>query len=252
MAEIFKDRFSCRASQYRQFRPCYPEALFIHLASLAPEHDAAWDCATGSGQSAAYLAKHFKQVYATDASAEQISHAIQECNIHYAVSPAHTTALPDRSIDLVTVAQAIHWFAGERFYREVRRILKNNGVIAAWAYHLPAVDPKTDRVIQRFYSDILGQFWEKEIAHIQSGYRDLYFPFPEIPSPAFTMTVNWTLHQLTGYLETWSALVSYRQAKRDNPVERIIPELLEAWGNPLSAKKIEWPIILKTGKIFRS
>ena len=252
MTKQFKERFSNQASEYRLYRPLYPEALFIHLVSLAPKRYVAWDCATGNGQSAACLAKYFKQVYATDASAEQIKHAIQRHNIHYAVSPAHTTGLPDCSIDLITVAQAIHWFDNKPFYHEVCRVLKTNGVIAAWAYHLPVIDRETDKIIHRLYSDILDQFWEKEIAHIQSGYRDLYFPFHEISSPAFTITSTWTLHQLIGHLQTWSALGSYRQTNGKNPVEIIIPELLDVWGDPLSVKKVEWPIILKTGTITAS
>ena len=94
MQEAFKDRFSNHASEYRLYRPRYPEALFSYLASLAPEREAAWDCATGNGQAAVCLARHFKQVYATDASAGQITHAIQKNNIRYAVSPAHKTSLP--------------------------------------------------------------------------------------------------------------------------------------------------------------
>ena len=252
MQEAFKDRFSNHASEYRLYRPRYPEALFSYLASLAPEREAAWDCATGNGQAAACLAGHFKQVYATDASAGQITHAIQKNNIRYAVSPAHKTSLPDRSIDLVTIAQAVHWFDTEPFYREVCRVMKKDGVIAAWAYHLPVIDPETDRIIRHLYTVILDQFWEEEITHIQSGYSKIHLPFPEIPSPAFTMTADWTLHQLNGYLETWSALDIYRQTNGNNPLETTFTELLEAWGNPVSVKRVTWPVMLKTAIVADS
>lgn len=247
MTKNFKDRFSNHASEYRLYRPLYPDALFNYLASLTAMQETAWDCATGNGQSAVCLAKRFKQVYATDASNEQIAHAIQRPNIHYAVSRADATCLSDHSIDLVTVAQAIHWFDNEPFYREVHRVLKKGGVIAAWAYHLPVVDAETDRIIQKFYMDILGQFWEKEIFHILSGYRDLYFPFKKLQSPDFTMKARWSLYQLIGHLQTWSALESYRKRYGNNPIELIIPDLLAVWEHPSSYKEVIWPIILKTG-----
>ncbi len=244
----FKDRFSNHASAYRLYRPLYPAALFEHLASLAPMRESAWDCATGNGQSAICLSKFFKQVYATDASREQITHAIQKPNIIYSVSPAHSAPLPDNSVDLVTVAQAIHWFDNERFYREVCRVLKKDGIVAAWAYHLPTIDLEIDGIIQTLYSEILGQFWEKEISHILSEYRELYFPFTILPSPSFSMKTSWSLDQLIGYLQTWSALDPYRERYGKNPVERIVPKLLSAWGHPSLSRKIIWPIILKIGK----
>lgn len=247
MARNFKDRFSHNSSEYRKYRPAYPEALFRHLAALAPARQTAWDCATGNGQSATCLAKFFKQVYATDASTEQITYAVRKPNIHYISSPAHATTWPDHSIDLVTVAQAIHWFDDETFYREVNRILKKRGIIAAWAYHLPVINPEIDRIVERLYSDILGRFWEREISHIVSGYRNLSFPFRQMPSPFFTMKTNWSFHQLTGYLQTWSALVPYREKHGTNPVDIIIPDLLAAWADPSSTKEVNWPIILKIG-----
>ncbi len=250
MQELFKDRFSESAMEYSLHRPRYPEALFSYLVSLVTERDAAWDCATGNGQSAVSLAKYFKQVYATDASAAQIDHAVQQGNnIHYAVCTAQNTDFPDNCFNLITVAQAIHWFAGERFYREVRRVARKNCIIAAWAYHLPLITPETDRLILRLYSDILAGFWEKEIMHIQSGYRDLFFPFPTISSPQFTMTTEWSFHKMIGYLETWSALTVYEKDRGHNPLDSITPELLETWGDPLSLKKVAWPIMLKTGRI---
>ncbi|MCW8819093.1 MAG: class I SAM-dependent methyltransferase [Ignavibacteriaceae bacterium] len=245
MTKAFKDRFSHQAAQYSLYRPHYPETLFSYLVSLVTERNAAWDCATGNGQSASSLAESFSQVYATDASSRQIAQAIRKPNIFYSVSPAEKTSLPDRSVDLVTVAQAIHWFDTESFYREVRRVLKNNGVFAAWAYHLPIIEPEIDRIIHQFYSVTLEKFWEKEIRHIQSGYRTLLFPFPEISHPSFSITTAWSFHQVIGYLETWSALNVCRKTQGNNPLNTILPELRMQWKNPEEIKKAEWPIMLK-------
>ena len=56
----FKDRFSGHAAEYALYRPHYPKELFQYLASLAPNRDAAWDCATGNGQAAEMLAEYFR------------------------------------------------------------------------------------------------------------------------------------------------------------------------------------------------
>ena len=100
----FKDHFSGHASGYARFRPRYPAQLFRHLASLAPGHRRAWDCATGNGQAAVALAMHFERVIATDASAQQIENAVAHERVEYRVAPAESSGLDARSIDAVTVA----------------------------------------------------------------------------------------------------------------------------------------------------
>ena len=115
----FKDHFSAASGRYAAYRPDYPAALFEWLAGLCDRHDTAWDCATGSGQAALGLAPHFRRVVATDASAEQVRHAVAHPSIDYRVAQAEDSGLADHSVDLVTVAQAAHWFDLPRFYAEV-------------------------------------------------------------------------------------------------------------------------------------
>src|SRR4051812_48058251 len=105
----FKDHFSGHADRYGAYRPTYPAAIFEYLSSLCPSRDLAWDCATGNGQAAHALAPCFRAVVATDASREQIGQARPHDRITYAVAPAGRTAIPYASVDLVTVAQALHW-----------------------------------------------------------------------------------------------------------------------------------------------
>lgn len=132
----FADHFSPQAEQYAQYRPGYPAALFEFLLSQTPGRDHAWDCATGNGQVASELADQFQRVTATDASTAQISHALPNPKIEYRVAVAEDSGLPDHCIDLLTVATAIHWFDLERFYGEVRRVLRPDGMLAVWTYSL--------------------------------------------------------------------------------------------------------------------
>src|SRR5437879_2833438 len=105
-----KDNFSKRSHLYARFRPTYPRQLFEFLISLVPERQAAWDCGTGNGQVAAVLAGYFDKVYATDISENQIKHAVEKPNVVYKIEAAEQTSFPDELFDLITVAQAVHWF----------------------------------------------------------------------------------------------------------------------------------------------
>lgn len=137
-----KDNFSRQSIDYAKYRPHYPEELFGFLMPLLKEHHLAWDVATGNGQVANLLAEYFNQVIATDISENQLKHAIQKHNVMYRVESAEQSSLPDASVDLITVAQAIHWFNFEAFYREVRRTLKPNGLIVVIGYPLFSIEPE--------------------------------------------------------------------------------------------------------------
>lgn len=242
----FVDHFGGVARGYVEFRPTYPEALFAWLASIAPGSALAWDCATGSGQAAVALAAHFERVIATDASAEQIAQAQGHPRVEYRIAAAESCGLGPASVDLVTVAQALHWFDLPRFHAEVRRVLKPRGVIAEWAYGLTEIDHgPIDRHVQSFYSDIVGPYWPANRLHIERGYSDLPFPFECIAAPAFTMRVEWTLAQFAGYLRTWSATSRYRAALGVDPVVALEAQLQEDWGG--AARSVSWPLTLRAG-----
>jgi SAM-dependent methyltransferase len=245
----FNDLFSRGASGYARFRPRYPPALFEWLAGLSSERDLAWDCATGSGQAAIGLARWFKQVIATDASAEQIAHAEPAVNVEYRVARAEESGLPDRSVSLVTVAQALHWLDRPRFYAEARRVARSGGVVAAWCYGLFAMDPRVDAIIDRLYGVTLGDWWTADRTLVEEGYRTIGFPFEEIAAPRFDMTAEWTLADLEGYLRTWSALQRYRADRGEDPVTTIHGDLAAAWGEPGRARVVRWRLHARVGRI---
>jgi SAM-dependent methyltransferase len=250
----FKDHFSSASDRYAAYRPDYPAALFAWLAGLCPrtgtstERDTAWDCATGSGQAALGLAPHFRRVVATDASAEQIRHAESHPRIAYRVAPAEASGLADRNVDLVTVAQAAHWFDLPRFYAEAAHVLKPGGVIALWGYGRMVLPGEMDALFQRFYAETVGPYWPPERALIDDAYRSLDFPFTEIQPPAFYIEVEWTLPRLMAYLSTWSAVDRYQNARGHDPLPALMTELEPMWGDPGKARCLQWPLFLRVGR----
>ncbi len=243
----FQDHFSGVSAEYRRFRPGYPEELFAWLANLAPSRECAWDCATGSGQAARLLTGHFHLVAATDASTNQLRQAETMPGLHYLTALAEATPFRSASIDLVTVAQALHWFDLERFYNEARRVLRPGGIIAAWTYNLLRIEPAINRAIKHLYVDILDSYWPQERRLVEANYRTIPFPFQEVAAPLFTMTVDWRLGDLLGYLSTWSAVQRYRQATGRDPLDQVRAELLDAWGEPDLVRHISWPLVLRVG-----
>lgn len=244
----FKDHFSETAAGYARFRPRYPETLFDYLAGTAPRRARAWDCATGSGQAAIGLAKHFERVIATDASAGQIAHALPNRRVDYRVAPAEKSGLEPGSIDLVTVAQALHWFDIPAFFQEVKRVLAPGGLLAVWCYQLFTIDPAIDRIVRRFYAETLGPYWPPERKMIEEGYRSIPFPFSELQTPSFEIESSVTMGQLGGYLRTWSATRRYLAERGDDPMAYLLSLLAEVWGDPGTPRQMRSPLRLGVGE----
>jgi len=241
----FKDHFSSQSDQYQQFRPSYPDSLFGYLASISPGHELAWDCATGTGQAANRLAEYFQQVIATDASKEQIEQAMENPKVSYRVAHAEESQIESASVDLITVAQALHWFDTEAFFNEAGRVLRPGGALAAWSYNLLHITAEIDAVIHHLYRDTLDQYWPAERKLIEEDYRNIDLPYPELTTAAFAMHTDWNLDQVLGYLRTWSAVKRYQSATGENPVQSMTGSLQSVWGDPASTRLISWPLSLK-------
>ena len=243
----FKDHFSKHATDYAKFRPRYPQKLFDYLGSITPSRQLAWDCGTGSGQAAFGLASVFDRVIATDASEKQIANAESHQKVEYRVAASEDGGIESETLDLVMVAQALHWFDLDRFYAEVRRVLKHNGVFAASAYNLLHIEPAIDEVVSRYYYDVVGPFWPPERKLVEQ-FADLSFPFDAIDAPEFEMTAHWDLDHLSGYLRTWSSSQRFIATKGCDPLEQIADDLRTRWGKPEQARTVIWPLVLRIGR----
>ncbi|MCW3088414.1 MAG: SAM-dependent methyltransferase [Sediminibacterium sp.] len=242
-----KDNFSDHSEQYARFRPRYPGTLFDHLFSLLKEKQSAWDCGTGTGQVAVVLADRFREVMATDISAQQLEQAEKRPNILYTVQAAEHTNFISGQFDLITVAQAIHWFSFDAFYTEAKRTLKPDGIIAVIGYGLMQTAGPPQEIIEDFYTRIIGPYWDPERRYIDEGYQTLPFPFEEITMPNFEMHYDWTIDQLLGYLGTWSAVKHYRQQTGRDPIALVESSLRNTWGAD-ETRSFEFPLLLRVGR----
>jgi SAM-dependent methyltransferase len=243
------DHFSVVARAYASCRPRYPDELFTYLATLCCRHELAWDCAAGSGQATLPLARSFRRVVATDASKAMLRMAPPHPAVEYWVATAEASPLRSTSADLLAVAQALHWLDLESFYLEVERVLIPGGILAVWTYGNQTLDePALDGILRRFYHEVVGPYWAPERRHVESGYRTLPFPFPELEPPTFTMEHYWTLPEVLGYVGTWSATQRFREVMGQDPVEILAEELAPLWQTPTSPRCIRWPLSIRLGR----
>lgn len=246
---MIENFFSPIAKDYARFRPRYPEGLFSYLASVAPGSSLAWDCATGSGQAAQDLVVHFERVIATDISDELLGQAPRHEGITYRNANALDSGLADHSIDVVTVANAMHWFHGEAFEREVRRVLRPGGIIAAWSFAYAEISPAIDRLTRRVHDEIVDPFWIEPNRIVENGYRDLHFPFEPVAAPPIRMVSRMDLAAFEGYMRTWSASVKYQKQHGVDPISLVHEELREAWCPTDHVKEVNWRLNVRIGGV---
>lgn len=245
----FRDHFSTTSAGYAKFRPGYPPALFEWIAEESPARGRAWDCATGTGQAARGLADHFAMVVATDASRAQLAEAARINGVRYVRSAAEASGLRSQSIDAITVAQAAHWFDIPRFAIEAARVGRPGALVAVWTYWKLEISPAIDTVIDRYYKEVVGQYWPPERRQIERQYRDLHLPFAPVAAPAIAIDVDMDLGAVAGYVGTWSATERYRAARGEDPVPALVAALVPLWGDPALRRATRWPLAIRAGRL---
>jgi SAM-dependent methyltransferase len=244
----FKDHFSSHAAAYAAYRPGYPPELAAWLATLAPTAELALDVGAGSGQLSVLLAAHFERVIATEPSTRQVEGAVRHDRVEYRMAPAEKCDLPDVSVDLLTAAQAAHWFDLPAFFSEAQRLLKPDGAIVLLSYagmeHRTAIEP----LIDAFRLETLKHYWPAERQLVENGYRDIHLPFEAIPAPPFFIEVHWPLAAMVGYLDTWSAIRAMERDIGRGWFEDFLAVLREAWGDPETVRTIRWPLAILAGR----
>jgi SAM-dependent methyltransferase len=244
----FADHFSRDSAAYARFRPRYPETLFAWLATLPQRRHRAWDCATGNGQAAVPLSHHFDLVLASDASRGQLGSAERAPRVHYFAGLGEASPLRRRSIDLITVAQAMHWLDPAAFTREAARVLAPGGALAVWGYGMLRMDGEIGRALTRFYTETVGPYWPPERAIVEDGFRSVPLPIHEGTPPPIAMETELTLEALIGYVRTWSAVGRYLAAHGRDPVTDLAVALAPIWGTSGEGRLVRWPLAIRAGR----
>lgn len=242
-----KDHFSAQSKVYAAFRPNYPQELYDFILSHVLERNMVWDCGTGNGQVAQSLSRHFHSVHATDISEKQLAEAKPSPNIIYSVAAAENTPFQNGQFDLITVAQALHWFDRERFFGEALRVGKPGCFMAVWGYSFINITSPVNERIRAFYDDVVGPYWDEARRHVENEYNDISFPFRPIATPAFTIQLQWSIDQLAGYFQSWSSTQQFIREKRFDPVPGLIASLKHLWHK--SIMDVSFPVFLKAGKL---
>jgi SAM-dependent methyltransferase len=251
----FKDHFSGIADAYAAARPEYPDELFDVIAARVPREARVWEPGCGSGQATRGLAARFARVHATDPSAQQIAQHWANLphrlagedggggNVTLAVEPGEHTTLPNASVQLVAVAQALHWFDRNAFFAECERVLVPGGVLAAWGYaDFVAPEGMIDAVED--LRGLIEPYWPPERALIDAQYAGFDWPFPALPTPGLWLEAEWTLPHFLRYLSSMSAVARCRADLGENAIERSSAALKDAWGEAGDTRIIQWPLFL--------
>ncbi len=244
---LYKDHFSEAAETYARSRPLYPEELYSFLYRHCSQYGHAWDCGTGNGQVAQALSTRFEKVYASDISRQQLEQAKPNGNIQYVCEASEECTAADGLFDLIVVAQAIHWFKFDAFYKQVFRTMKPDGLFATWTYENIQINAEVDDLVRHFYTNIIGPYWDPERVIIEQRLQSIPFPFDEIPCPEFQIRDHWSGARMLGYLNSWSACRHYYAAKGTQAVDLIRKQLFEIWPEG-DMKEIRFPVYMRMGR----
>lgn len=241
-------RFSKQADLYAKYRPTYPEEVYRYIFEHLNNQRTAWDCATGSGQVAGYLSDYFDQVWANDISKEQLQFAPRKDNITYLNTPAEQSTLPDNTFDLITIAQAIHWLDFEAFYDEIQRTACEDALLAVIGYGMIRISDELNPIVDKLYEHAFGQYFNENRTYLDQRYNTIPFPFDEIKTPAFSKTYEWTIDQLEGYFNSWSAVQKIKTEHGYNPAEKTIGAIKSEMPHT-EALSVSFPIFMRLGKV---
>ncbi|KAF2074832.1 hypothetical protein CYY_003858 [Polysphondylium violaceum] len=240
--KVLGDMFGANSQQYRAFRPQYPEELYEILEQhLDEKRDLALDVGCGSGQAAIKLSTLFKKVIGTDPSESQIKNAIQADNIEYKVLPAEDSGLESNSIDLITVAQAIHWFNLPAFFEESKRLLRKDGVLAFWTYIAMKINnnEEAEKINNKLYDETLIRYFAPQRALVDNGYKDIIPPFENVTRKVFPYIRKMSIGGLLGLYSSWSGYQKFVLTNPD-PLPEIKAGLMKAYNTTdLDAPVIE-------------
>jgi len=200
-------------SGYAKFRPDYSDSVFHEIIKRHHgKRELAIDVGAGTGQASVPLTKYFNKVIAYDPSPGQLEQSVKANNLEYIQSIAEKIPLPDKCVDLLVSAQAVHWFNFDQFFNETKRLLRPGGLLALWCYSLCSVtnNEEADHILKEYYK-IVRPYFEEGRKYIDNHYIDIVPPYPNVERISLSMPKEVTRESFVGYLETFSGLNNWRK-----------------------------------------
>jgi len=219
-----KTVFSGKAENYAKYRWDYAaaavEAIF-DIGQLSEDSIVA-DIAAGTGILTRHFAGRVERVYAVEPNPEMRGLAAGQLSSFPSVSvidgSAEATTLPDESVDLISVAQAIHWFEPEAAIQEMDRILKQNGWLAILRNY-PTDDERNDALGEIVSNELtIGFFTPYPTSRKKPA--DFYFGNADFRKLTFGFQFRQNWDAFIGVLST----VSYMPAEDDPQFVKIKSE----------------------------
>ncbi|KAJ0040390.1 hypothetical protein Pint_27398 [Pistacia integerrima] len=254
--------FDNQAEIYLDARPNYPSDWYSKLSDLTLHHSLAWDVGTGNGQAAVSVAEHYERVIGTDISKAQLKYTIPHPRVQYKHTPSSMSENElvaliggDNSVDLVTVAEAVHWFDLQKFYSIVTRVLKKpGGIIAVWGYNKLQVNPEFDRVKKELH-DATMAFWNPKVSYLFEGYKTLAFPFESVglgfegEPMALEIPKKLSFEGFLRVVKSSSAFASAMEQGVDLLSENLVKKLENAWGGQDLIRSVTYKAFMLAGKV---
>ncbi|XP_010547857.1 PREDICTED: putative methyltransferase DDB_G0268948 [Tarenaya hassleriana] len=252
------------ADAYLDARPTYPSDWFSKLAGLSLRRNLAWDAGTGNGQAAIGVADQYDRVIATDVSETMLKFATPHPKVTYHHTPPSMTDEEmldliggENSVDLITVATAVHWFDLPSFYALATRLLrKPGGIIAVWSYSTEmVVNPDFDSVLSRFHDQTLPYCKFPQAQYFLDGYKTLPFPFESVGFGSEGEPVELEMKKTVSFegllrmLRSWSSVETAKQKGVDLLPENVVKELETAWGGVGLVRTVVYKSFMLVGTV---
>ncbi|KAH9507373.1 hypothetical protein Btru_057943 [Bulinus truncatus] len=207
------------AEMYSRYRPGYPQEIFDQIISYHDELGAngrqlAVDVCCGSGQSAVPLVKLFDKVIGVDVSQDLLDHLPKDVpNLTYYMCPAEDMPMIDSgTVDLVTVGAGLHWLDIDRFFPEVKRILKPGGTFAAYTWLVDQIEHGELRRYLMEAAVIFKDYYTSKALIGFDKYQSVEFPFQDLRRFELQMKDEMTMEQWEGFIHTFHSTKLYYEA----------------------------------------
>lgn len=272
MSTFSKSSFG--AANYAKFRPTYPPRLYEHILDYHLKHNKSApktvvDFGCGTGQATKALGDHCQQVLGLDPSKTMIDQALQEDhaqNVDFAVCDESSleSKVAENSIDLLTAAEAAHYFSWPQFWDRAAFILKPGGTLALfsyWTFAFPEY-PEVAQIIDdyAYADDKCGPHWDsgrdclnREYVDIKESmdptkftdleYRVNHFDKFRPQEPFEQIKQNVSVDTVISLLKTWSPYFNYKAANPDKPdiADAVLHKISKATGLTADSKvTVKW------------